>query len=310
MPEAQWYYLQSGQRIGPLTQDQIVEVFRSGAMPLQTMVRCDLFGYWVPASSIDGFRSLVPGAEASQNVNATPQEPTAQTYVAPSPLPTAPVAAATIAAAAAPIAPAPVALPPASVAVLSPPATAAQGEHPVPIVAPAVDAPRPWRRWAARWIDGTLALILWTALLGALAPFAAPTVLTRFVLLFAIFPVAFVVVEAALLFAFGATPGKAMFGVVVREQNGAVLSFGRSLHRSFRVFVQGIGMGLPILSLCTVLSAYFSLHDGGVTAWDRAGRFRVTHNPIGVGQRLTALLVLTGALLIHFRTLAIALYGS
>lgn len=306
MSEAHWYYLHDGQRIGPITQEQIVELFRSGAMPLETMVRSDLFGYWVPASSISGFRVLMPSADAANGAQAA-QAPEATASTLPAPVPLAPVAAATI------IAPAPVIPTGAPAPVLPAPAPEPQPiqqRPPVPIAMPAFDAPRPWRRWAARWIDETLALIVWTALLAVLAPFAAPTMLTRLVLFFAIFPAAFVVIEAAMLYGFGATPGKALFGVIVREPDGAVLSFGRALHRSFRVFVQGIGMGLPILSLCTVLSAYFSLHDGGVTAWDRAGHFSVTHRPIGMAQRLTALLILMGALLIHFRTLAIALYGS
>jgi hypothetical protein len=306
MSEAHWHYLHDGQRIGPITQEQIVELFRSGAMPLETMVRSDLFGYWVPASSIGGFRVLVPSADAASGATSA-EPPGASASGLPAPVPLAPVAAATI------IAPAPVTPAAVPAPVLPPPAPEPQPiqQRPsVPIAMPAFDAPRPWRRWAARWIDETLALILWTALLAVLAPFAAPTMLTRLVLFFAVFPAAFVVIEAAMLYGFGATPGKALFGVIVREPDGAVLSFGRALHRSFRVFVQGIGMGLPILSLCTVLSAYFSLHDGGVTAWDRAGRFSVTHRPIGVAQRLTALLILMGALLIHFRTLAMALYGS
>ncbi|HEY2584616.1 MAG TPA: RDD family protein [Tepidisphaeraceae bacterium] len=309
MSEAHWYYLHEGQRIGPITQEQIVEVFRSGAMPLETMVRSDLFGYWVPASTIAGFRMLVPAVGAALDTKAA-KEQAAPISTAAAPVPVAPVAAATIIApapsAAAPVAAAPVAAAPGA----APPPVAQQTRPAVPIVVPAFDAPRPWRRWAARWIDETLALIVWTALLAAVAPFTAPSMLTRLVLLFAIFPAAFVVIEAAMLYGFGATPGKALFGVIVRDPDGAVLSFGRALHRSFRVFVQGIGMGLPVLSLCTVLSAYFSLHDGGVTAWDRAGRFSVTHRPIGLAQRLTALLILMGALLIHFRTLAIALYGS
>jgi uncharacterized RDD family membrane protein YckC len=309
MSEAHWHYLHAGQRIGPITQEQIVELFRSGAMPLETMVRSDLFGYWVPASSISGFRMLTPpsGAASSSNDEPAPAGTAASTPL-PDPVPAAPVAAATLIAPAADALAAAVSAPAQAAPVPAP--ASVQQPPPVPIVSAAFDAPRPWRRWAARWIDETLALIVWTALLAAVAPFTAPTMLTRLMLFFAVFPAAFVVIEAAMLYGFGATPGKALFGVIVRDQDGAVLSFGRALHRSFRVFVQGIGMGLPILSLCTVLSAYFSLHDGGVTAWDRAGRFSVTHRPIGMAQRLTALLILMGALLIHFRTLAMALYGS
>ena len=59
MSEAHWYYLHEGQRIGPITQEQIVEVFRSGAMPLETMVRSELFGYWVPASTIERIVSMI-----------------------------------------------------------------------------------------------------------------------------------------------------------------------------------------------------------------------------------------------------------
>jgi uncharacterized RDD family membrane protein YckC len=99
-----------------------------------------------------------------------------------------------------------------------------------------------------------------------------------------------VVVEAALMSTIGATPGKALLRVRVRRADGRGLDFERALTRAVEVWLKGLGMGLPVVSLITVAIAYRRLRREGVTAWDEAGDIVVSHETIG--RTRIALLVL------------------
>ena len=61
-----WFYRKDSQRIGPVSLDQLCDLFRNKALDLQTEVFNKAFGEWTPASSIPGLRALCP---------ATAQEP-------------------------------------------------------------------------------------------------------------------------------------------------------------------------------------------------------------------------------------------
>jgi hypothetical protein len=56
--QASWYYLQDDLKVGPVTQDALCDLFRKGALTLQTMVYSDAFSEWTEASSIGALRSL------------------------------------------------------------------------------------------------------------------------------------------------------------------------------------------------------------------------------------------------------------
>jgi hypothetical protein len=47
-----------------------------------------------------------------------------------------------------------------------------------------------------------------------------------------------------------------------------LLSFSEALNRSFLVFVQGVGLGIPFVALFTQLFAYRRLTKTGTTLWD------------------------------------------
>lgn len=55
--------------------------------------------------------------------------------------------------------------------------------------------------------------------------------------------------EAVLLSLLGTTPAKWLFGIKVAHPGGGLLSFSESLNRSFLVFVQGVGFGIPFVAL-------------------------------------------------------------
>ena len=140
---------------------------------------------------------------------------------------------------------------------------------------------RPWLRWAARIFD----FFLFSTLMGILIGFMGliyPSALNipdgalEYLLMFA-----YVFVEPIMLCSWGTTPGKALFKIRLRRQNGKKLYYSQALSRSFSVWVRGLGLGIPLVSLFTLLNSYNSLTKEGITSWDRGGNFSVSHQVLG-----------------------------
>ena len=53
-----WFYMKGEEKVGPVSQDVLCDMFRGGMLSLQTLVRSDAFTKWTPASSIAALRSL------------------------------------------------------------------------------------------------------------------------------------------------------------------------------------------------------------------------------------------------------------
>jgi len=167
----------------------------------------------------------------------------------------------------------------------------------------------PWRRFFARTVDlCTVGLVLFLVLIFAVSstmpeqaadfvkaienPIVAGVVLSLIWLL----------AEAVLLALFGTTPAKWLFGIKVAHPGGGLLSFSESLNRSFLVFVQGLGFGIPFVALFTQLFAYRRLAKTGTTLWDTSTSAVVLHKKWGVFRALVctaavfAVLILISAL--------------
>lgn len=86
-----------------------------------------------------------------------------------------------------------------------------------------------------------------------------------------------ILVEACLLSTWGTTPGKWLYKITLRNQNGKKLTFSTALMRSFSVWLSGIGFCLPIISPITLIFSCYSLSKKGVTSWDRGLRCVVSH---------------------------------
>lgn len=163
----------------------------------------------------------------------------------------------------------------------------------------------PWRRFLARLVDGfTLVVPLSAALVWALGRYwPGPEFISfnieKVILALLAGLLAYIPVEAWFLCQFGATPGKWLFGIRVRYRNGAPLELDDAFKRSFRVWAQGLFMGLPILSLLTLFLAYFRLQKTGGTAWDNAVKSVVTHaewSPLRTFSCVVAFLALAFAM--------------
>jgi len=85
---------------------------------------------------------------------------------------------------------------------------------------------------------------------------------------------------------FGTTPGKLLFGVKVRTEEGRRLSLGESVSRSLDVLVRGQALGIPVAALFAHLVAWGVITADGATTWDARGNYVVRHAPLGVIRML------------------------
>lgn len=144
-------------------------------------------------------------------------------------------------------------------------------------------SPGPWRRFFARCIDGLIYSV----------PIAALTVLVfrinpgsesfgGKVLDWLLGAAALLIAEPLCLHFFGATPGKWLLGISVRGWDGEKLSVREAFSRTFKVFVYGMGIGIPIASLVTYILAYRRELLDRDQPWDAEyGRWIITCVPKG-----------------------------
>ena len=74
---------------------------------------------------------------------------------------------------------------------------------------------------------------------------------------------------------FGTTLGKWLLGIRVRNKNGEKLMFNEVYLRTGSVFLHGMGLNIPIVTLFFQYSQYKRLLKEGETTWDDESSFRV-----------------------------------
>jgi tetratricopeptide (TPR) repeat protein/uncharacterized RDD family membrane protein YckC len=154
---------------------------------------------------------------------------------------------------------------------------------------------RPWVRYWARTLD----LLLFSFVVGFALAILAPTVLqTNNVFITFFIMQGWVFQESILLSTWGTTPGKWLFRIKLRDKNGKKLNLSGALGRSFSVWLKGYGLGIPLISLITLLTARSRLKKVGITTWDEEGGFVMTHYKIGAIRNTVAALFLIGIFLL------------
>ncbi len=148
--------------------------------------------------------------------------------------------------------------------------------------------PHPWRRFAARTTDtlivGTITAILIAfvgylisperteAVAAALSGRAGQLVGVVLVL------VILIPINALAIGLSGLTLGKWIFGVRVLK-DAKPIGFLGALRRELGAFAFGLGGGLPLISLVTLIYNFRSLSGGRATPWDRDQNLTVVHRP-------------------------------
>ncbi len=65
MAQDMWFYQRGTQTVGPITQDDLFQMFKRGQLPIETNVYSDEIKQWTPAEEICGFRNAVLPAGAA-----------------------------------------------------------------------------------------------------------------------------------------------------------------------------------------------------------------------------------------------------
>lgn len=144
-----------------------------------------------------------------------------------------------------------------------PPAPASPRYAPPADVAPPLDSTLyPWRRYFARAIDFLLYGLLWMAFSSLVLHWrpesnALVSIFDGYVEWALLF-----LFEPALLHLWGTTPGKALFGISIRDADGKKLSWKHALNRAWMVFSRGYGWNIPIYSLWRLWKSYRQCRDG------------------------------------------------
>lgn len=89
-------------------------------------------------------------------------------------------------------------------------------------------------------------------------------------------PTLFVPIEALLLTMLGTTPGKALFGIVVKNEKGKNLSYFQALKRSFLCLVS-CGFNLPVIQLVFLIIQKYKLEKNAQASWDKLAKSAVLY---------------------------------
>lgn len=161
---------------------------------------------------------------------------------------------------------------------------------------------RLWSRFLARHFD-----LFFASFAGGccFAVATGPAAGEFSILLYVVLLAASIPVEALFISMTGTTPGKALFATRVRNKDGSRLTFFQAFARALDVWVWGLGLGIPIISLVAMLVSYSRLDENGETGWDARGKHVVQHAEMQASHYLMIAAVVLG--FIGF--LAYGIYG-
>ncbi len=152
----------------------------------------------------------------------------------------------------------------------------------------------PWRRYLARMVD----INLFSITLGFGVGLSFPELIDRIPDL--VFGVLCLMVmaplEAVLLSYWGTTPGKSLLGMRLTDIDGQKLKSSACFRRAWGVLVSGCGLGIPLVSLLTMISGYQTLGKSERVSWDRSAGSYVRFRHIGRGRIVLACLLWSGGI--------------
>lgn len=172
------------------------------------------------------------------------------------------------------------------------------GQHGTPIVPNGwLELPvTPWRRYGARILDlsffGAIAFGIIGFIYYSVAPYSADQFFNVFnqpsarILDIILTTLLGTILTGAVIGVSGTSLGKLIFGIIVTDTNGHKLGFVTGIQRDFAVYLRGLALGIPIVSLITLYNAYSRLNKSNMTSWDQESGYKVWHRPSGSKQYL------------------------
>ena len=151
----------------------------------------------------------------------------------------------------------------------------------------------PWRRWAARSVDITFNGLIMSFGMGvalySLVPYEAnaffsfletPSGILLNIILSTLLGC---ILTGLMIGSTSSSVGKIIFGIRVTGQNGLPIGASAGLMRDLAIWVQGLGIGIPIVAMFTQIYAYKRLNKTGSTSWDE-GKYKITYRANGSKQ--------------------------
>lgn len=131
----------------------------------------------------------------------------------------------------------------------------------------------PWSRYWARGFDFMLWIFLVSLPIAWYVPtaFSGPKILITYLVILALS----VILDALFYSVCGNTPGKRVAGIRVLDESGNKVAFERYLKRNVQLYIRGLGLGIAIVSLFTLFSAYHKLVAQETLSWDEKFETRV-----------------------------------
>lgn len=145
---------------------------------------------------------------------------------------------------------------------------------------PAMDAilplRHPWRRHLARSLDFGLYSLLWYAFLELVLRRSPLQMGTAGQILHTLVTMGLMLVlEPLLLWRFGATPGKWIFGLRLENDDGGRPDYWAGLGRTLLVLQKGLCFQIPIASLVCQIKSYKRCKAGEPQPWDEGFRYTI-----------------------------------
>lgn len=155
----------------------------------------------------------------------------------------------------------------------------------------------PWIRFFARAFDYSLFFLL---LYGLKKLFQGHVPFQRVETFIPFEFILWMPVEALFLWGLKTTPGKWWFRTQLRQGRVDRLDYSTAFRRSYRVWVRGLGLGIPVLNSLCMLVAYYRLTTIKTTSWDRDDHIKVTHLPISRARLIIGAIIGIGGLLFYY----------
>ena len=126
-----------------------------------------------------------------------------------------------------------------------------------------------WRRFAARLFDFLLALSFCYVLVEALFLDPARHSLLCFLLLQCLALALAMLLEPFFLAFWGKTPGKGLLGLTLTNLEGRRLSLSQARRRTWQLWREGLGLGLPFYRILGLARSYAVGRQGGSFSWEQ-----------------------------------------
>jgi len=133
----------------------------------------------------------------------------------------------------------------------------------------------PWRRFFARSIDIALYGIIIVFIIGYVLRWPIKNSITLSTLQLMLSCLIMLFIEPLLLKYLGTTPGKCLFGLVLRTKENKKLSYFDGLFRTFYVIKDGYGFGVPLYELYRKYVSFKTCSDKKELTWDQGFSYQI-----------------------------------